>query len=132
GSRTELLVLALGEGLALGAAALLAGVPLGLVVAQALLWTRSSLQFALLPGPPPELLGASPWHGALVAALIVPAILARGVSAARRTIVSAKLERARETQAPLRRRLGIDLLLLLPALYGYQQLRIHGMIAVPA
>jgi putative ABC transport system permease protein len=130
-SRTQVIALALGEGLALGAAALLAGLPLSLLVAQALLWTRSFLRFAPLAGPPVELLPSSPWHGALVVALVVPAILVRGVPAARRTIISSKQEYARDTRSPLWQRLGIDLLLLIPALYGYQQLRLHGMIAVP-
>jgi putative ABC transport system permease protein len=131
GSYSQVIALALGEGLALGVAALLAGTPLSLPIAQALLWTRSFLQFAPLEGPPPILLGASLWHGALVVALAAPVILLRSLSAARRTIVSAKQERARDTRAPLWQRLGIDLLLLIPALYGYQQLRLHGMIAVP-
>jgi putative ABC transport system permease protein len=130
-SRVQVIALALGEGLALGTAALLAGVPLGLLVAQALLWTRSFLRFAPLPGPPAELLPDSLWLGALVVGLMLPAILARGVPAARRTIISAKQERTRDTRTPLWQRMGIDLLLLIPALYGYQQLRVHGMIAVP-
>jgi putative ABC transport system permease protein len=131
GSYALVIALALGEGLALGVAALLAGTPLSLPIAQALLWTRSFLQFAPLEGPPPTLLGASLGHGALVVALAAPAILLRSLSAARRTIVSAKQERARDTRAPLWQRLGVDLLLLIPALYGYQQLRLHGMIAAP-
>jgi putative ABC transport system permease protein len=131
GSYSQVIALALGEGLALGAAALLAGTPLSLPIAQALLWTRSFLQFAPLEGPPPTLLGASLGHGALVVALAAPAILLRSLSAAHRTIISAKQERARDTRAPLWQRLGADLLLLIPALYGYQQLRLHGMIAIP-
>ncbi len=131
GSYSQVIALALGEGLALGAAALLAGTALSLPIAQALLWTRSFLEFARLEGPPPTLLDASLGHGALVVAVAAPIILLRSLSAARRTIVSAKQERARETHAPLWQRLGLDLLLLIPALYGYQQLRLHGMIAVP-
>ena len=130
-SRLQVLALALGEGLGLAAAALVAGVPLGLLVAQAMLWTRSFLAFAPQPGPPATLLDASVWHGALVAALVVPAIVVRGVPAARRTIVSYKQERVRSIRAPLWRRLGLDVLLLIPALYGYQQLRARGMISVP-
>src|SRR5262245_47794906 len=131
GSYSQVIALALGEGLALGAAALLAGTLLSLPIAQALLWTHSFLQFAPLEGPPPTLLSASLRHGALVVALAAPVILLRSLSAAQRTVVSAKQERARDTRAPLWQRLGIDLLLLIPAVYGYQQLRLHGMIAVP-
>jgi putative ABC transport system permease protein len=130
-SYSQIIALALGEGLALGVAALLAGTPLSLPIAQALLWTRSFLQFAPLEGPPPTLLGSSLWHGALVVALAAPVILLRSLSAAHRTIISAKQERARDSRAPLWQRLGADVLLLIPAVYGYQQLRLHGMIAVP-
>ncbi|HET9222126.1 MAG TPA: ABC transporter permease [Roseiflexaceae bacterium] len=130
-SYSQVIALALGEGLAIGVAALLAGTPLSLPIAQALLWTRSFLQFAPLEGPPPTLLTASLGQGALVVALAAPVILLRSLSAAHRTIISAKQERARDTRAPLWQRLGVDLLLLIPALYGYQQLRLHGMIAVP-
>ncbi|HWQ13916.1 MAG TPA: ABC transporter permease [Roseiflexaceae bacterium] len=130
-SRGQVLLLALGEGLLLAAAAVLAGVPLGVGVAQLIIWTQSFLQFAPLPGPRPELLPASWWHGALVAALALPAILLPALGASRRTIVSYKSERARAARRPLWQRLGLDLLLLVPAIYGYQQLRLHGMIGVP-
>jgi putative ABC transport system permease protein len=130
-SRGQVLLLALGEGLALAAAAVLAGVPLGVAVAQLISWTESFLQFAPLPGPQPELLPASWWHGALVAALALPAILIPALGASRRTIISFKSERARSTRRPLWQRMGVDLLLLIPAFYGYQQLRLHGMIGVP-
>jgi putative ABC transport system permease protein len=130
-SRGQVLLLALGEGLALAIAAVLAGVPLGVGVAQLITWTQSFLQFAPLPGPQPELLPASWWHGVLVVTLALPAILLPALAASRRTIISFRSERGRATRRPLWQRLGVDLILLIPALYGYQQLRLHGMIGVP-
>ncbi|MEN9938149.1 MAG: hypothetical protein RLZZ387_4728 [Chloroflexota bacterium] len=130
-SRGQLLLLALGEGVALALAAVLAGVPLGVGVAHLISWTQSFLQFAPLAGPQPELLPASWWHGAVVVVLALPAILLPALASSRRTIISFKSERARSGRRPLWQRLGVDLLLLIPALYGYQQLRLHGMIGVP-
>lgn len=130
-SRGQVLLLAFGEGLMLAAAAVAAGVPLGALVAQLISWTESFLQFARLPGPQPELLPASWWHGAVVVTLALPAIMLPALSASRRTIISFKSERARATRRPLWQRMGLDLLLLIPAFYGYQQLRLHGMIGVP-
>jgi putative ABC transport system permease protein len=130
-SRGQVLLLALGESIILGIAALLAGVPLGVLVAQAIAWTQSFLRFAALPGPPPELLPSSWLHGALAAALVIPAMLLPALSASKRTIVSFKQERARDLRAPLWQRLFLDILFLIPALYGFQQLRTNGMIGVP-
>lgn len=130
-SRSEVLGLALGQGLVLGAAALLVGVPLGLFAAQLIAWTQSFLRWSPQPGPAVRLLAASWWHGLLVVLLAVPAILLPALSASKRTIISYKQERARATHVPLWQRLGIDLLLLIPAIYGYQQLRLHGVIGVP-
>ncbi|MDQ5852890.1 MAG: ABC transporter permease, partial [Chloroflexota bacterium] len=130
-SRPQVLALALGEGLALGAAALLAGVPLSLLAAQLIAWTQSFLHFVPLPGPRVELLTASWLHGALVVACVLPAILIPALKASGRTIISYKQERARSVRAPLWQRLFLDILLLVPALYGYQQLRLHGMLGVP-
>jgi putative ABC transport system permease protein len=130
-SRGQVLWLALGEGLALAAAALLAGVPLGAAVAQLISWTQSFLRFAPLAGPQPELLPSSWWHGAVVVVLALPAIMLPALASSRRTIISFKSERARAGRRPLWQRLGVDILLLLPAAYGYQQLRLHGMIGVP-
>lgn len=130
-SRGQVLLLVFGEALVLSIAALLAGLPLGVLVAQAIAWTQSFLNFAPLPGPTPELLPSSWQHGALAAALVFPAMLMPAFSSSGRTIVSFKQERARELSKPLWQRLFLDVLLLIPALYGYQQLRINGMIGVP-
>jgi putative ABC transport system permease protein len=64
-------------------------------------------------------------------AVAMPAILAPTLAASRRTIVSFKAERARDTRPPFWQRLYLDFLLLIPALYGYRQLQLQGSISVP-
>lgn len=130
-SRWQILLLNLGEALLLGLFAWLAGVPLGAIVAQAIAWTQSFLHFAPLAGPQPELLPASWLHGLGAAMLVVPAALVPSYVTAGQTIISYKQDRARDLQAPLWQRMFLDILLLIPALYGYQQLKLNGMIAVP-
>jgi putative ABC transport system permease protein len=109
----------------------LVGVPLGLFAAQLIAWTESFLRWSPQPGVSIQLLEASWWHGLLVLLLAVPAILLPALRASKRTIISYKQERARATHVPVWQRLGLDLLLLVPAIYGYQQLRLHGVIGVP-
>ena len=130
-SRLEVLAMALGEGFVLGAAAVLAGVPLGVAAAQLILWTESFLRFTVDGGPAARLLPASWRHGVLVVLVALPAILIPALRASRRTIISYKQERARSSHVPLWQRLFLDILLLAPALYGYQQLRNNRMIGVP-
>jgi putative ABC transport system permease protein len=130
-SRWQVLGLALGEVLLLGAAAWAAGLPLGWLLAQMIAWTVSFLRFAPLDAPAPALLPASPWHALATVLLALPAVVIPALSAAGRTIISYKIERARATRPPLWQRLYLDILLLIPAVYGYQQLRLSGMIGVP-
>lgn len=130
-SRWQVAGLALGEVLLLGAAAWAAGLPLGLLLAHMISWTVSFLRFAPLDAPPPTLLPASPWHALATVLLALPAVVLPALSAAGRTIISYKSERARATRPPLWQRLYLDILLLIPAVYGYQQLHLSGMIGVP-
>jgi putative ABC transport system permease protein len=105
----------------LGLVALLAGGPLGWAAATAMARTRSFLQFS------PEaaarvLLDARSWAaglGAVALALLAAVLPAR--RAARHTVVTHG-QRARDRR-PWWQRYGLDLLLLLPALYGYVLLR---------
>lgn len=130
-SRIEVVGLLLGEGLWLSGTALLAGVPLGLAAAQLITWTTSFLRFAPAPGPPVRLLAASWLHGILVLALAIPALLLPALRSSGRTIIAYKQARGRSTGKPFWQRMFLDILLLPPALYGYQQLRLRRGIAVP-
>lgn len=130
-SRRQIMLMNLGEAIILGLLAWFAGVPLGALVAQAIAWTQSFLHFAPLAGPQPELLPASWLHGLIAAMLVIPAALIPSFFTAGQTIISYKQDRARELRAALWQRMFLDIMLLAPALYGYQQLKLNGMIAVP-
>ena len=130
-SRGQILLLALGEGIVIAIAAFVAGLPLGVALAQLIAWTISFLRFVPIGGPQPELLPSSWQHGLYVLALALPAILLPAARAAGSTIISFKSERARGGGRPLWQRLYLDVLLCIPAFYGYQQLRVNGMIGVP-
>ncbi len=127
----QIVSLVMAEAALLGGAALLVGLPLGLGIAQLMFWTQSFLQFVPAPGPPIDLLERSWLHGAVVVALMLPATVLPAVGAARRTIISFKQNRARSRGASLLILVLSDIILLLPALYGYQQLSLQGMISVP-
>jgi putative ABC transport system permease protein len=62
-------------------------------------------------------------------ALLLVASLLPAFTAARYTIVSFKSERARATRKPFWQRTYLDLLLLVPVIYGYTQLSQRGTIA---
>lgn len=130
-TRAQVIGLALGEGVALAAAALAAGLPLGLAVAQLLVWTQGFLRFSAEAGPPVRLLEGSWRHGALALLLALPAILLPGLRASGVTIIGFKQERSRGARKPLWKRLYLDVLLLAAALYGLVQLRRNGLVGVP-
>lgn len=130
-SSVQVLGLAFGEALLLCGASLVAGLALGLGIAHVMLWTQSFLSFAPQPTPPVDLPSASLRYGVFMAVLVLPAILLPALWASRRTIISFKQERARAQRAPLLRQVLSDIALLLPALYGLQQLRLQGLLSVP-
>jgi putative ABC transport system permease protein len=129
-SRLQVLGIYLLEALALGSLAVLLGPPLGAQAARLMTWTASFLNFTPRPGLPIEITPqvwerASQVAGLMLLASIVPAMIAT-----RYTIVSFKQERARSTRAPLWQRLFLDVLLLVPVWYGYQQLKERGTISL--
>jgi len=130
-SRGQVLRLAIGEALVVGGAAWVVGVPLGLAIAVAMTWTQSFLSFAVLPGPMPTLLPQSWLHGAATALMVIPAMLAPASAAARRTILAFRQERGRAGTAAWWQRAWLDVWLVIPAAYGYLQLRQHGTIGIP-
>jgi len=130
-SRLQMVFLSIGDAIFLGVAAVIVGVPLGLVIAQVMAWTRSFLDFDRLPDVPVQMLGESWYHGALVAAWVIPALMFPAMGASRWTIVSYKQERARAEKPPFWKRAYLDILLLIPALYGTYLLRSQGLIGVP-
>lgn len=129
-SRAEVLGIYLLEGLLLGIVALLAGTLLGPYTATLMGWTRSFLSFVprndVTVSISRDVIRVGMWVIALmIAASVLPAL---GSSA--HTIISYKQNRARTLGRPIWQRLYIDLLLLVPAWYGYYQLKVRGTISI--
>lgn len=133
-----ILGLYLAQSLVIGLAALLVGIPLGYGLASVMAGTLTFLQF----GPPQpvefSLLNADgqfaglpqSFRFALIAAGVsLLGVIAPATSAARSNVVSQYADRGRNTRRPLWQRIYLDVLLLIPALYGYYQLRGQGSIA---
>lgn len=130
-TRAQLLGMSIIEGGVIALAALLSGVPLALLTATAIGLTQSFLRFGTLNVPPPTLLPQSWLHGIIVACLAIPAMLIPAIRLTRATIVTLRQSQARQQQQPFIERYFIDVLLLVPAWYGYNQLAVGGSIQVP-
>ncbi len=119
-SRTQVAWILLLQGILLGAAALVMGVAMGVLITHAIGRAYSFMNFSgtdqLRVGLTVSVLG----YGILGIALILLAlILLPTLGAASSTIVTYKQERARMLQAPWWQRFGLDALLLLPAIAGF-------------
>ena len=130
-SRIDLLGMSLLEGVLIALAGLAAGLPLALVFARIIGVTQSFLRFGTLNVPPPTLLPASALHGAIIAAFAIPAILIPAIGLTRNTIVTLRQGQARQRNKPWVERFFVDVLLLIPAWYGYQQLAVGKSLSVP-
>lgn len=116
------------EWLILGGLALLAGPPLGVLFATIMGRTQSFLQ--LSPDLPPlrlTLTADNIAYGVLAVAIAVIAALVPAAVATRRTLVDEQQQAARAIRAPFWQRFYLDILLLIPALYGLYQLRRGGL-----
>ncbi|MFN5060374.1 MAG: ABC transporter permease [Chloroflexota bacterium] len=130
-TRLQLLGMSVVEGGMIALFALLAGIPLSLLVARAIGLTQSFLRFGELNIPEPQLLNQSWLHGGLIAAFAIPAITFPALRLTQNTIVTLRQSQARQNLPPWIERYFIDVLLFIPAWYGYQQLSVGGSIAVP-
>ncbi|MFO7167807.1 MAG: FtsX-like permease family protein [Chloroflexota bacterium] len=128
-SRAQVLGVYLLEWLLLGALALALGVLLGQLAAFLMTWTRSFLDLEVREQLPIEMTPAAWQRAWQMLALLLVASLLPAFAAARYTIVSFKAERARATRKPFWQRAYLDLLLLVPVVYGYMQLSQRGTIA---
>jgi putative ABC transport system permease protein len=111
------------QGVILGAVALAGGVLLGEWITHAIGRARSFLDFSATGGlrvdVTPQVLG----YGLLcIAVILLVQVLLPTLSAAANTIVTYKQERARTLGTPWWQRFYLDVLLLLPAGYGFWQL----------
>lgn len=130
-TRLQLLGMSVVEGGMIALFALFAGIPLSLLVARAIGLTQSFLRFGELNIPEPQLLTQSWLHGGLIAAFAIPAVVFPALKLTRNSIVTLRQSQARQNLPPWIERYFIDLLLFIPAWYGYQQLSVGGSIAVP-
>jgi len=128
-SRSGILGIFLLESLGLGILALVLGLGLGQYTALAMGWTRSFLDFIPRYDFPVELSPESIRAGTWVMVLTLIASVVPAVGAAGHTIISYKRERARSLGAPFWQKIYLDILLLIPAWYGYQQLKQRGTIS---
>jgi putative ABC transport system permease protein len=132
-TRLQVLLVYFLEGLIIGGIGLAAGLALGHSLAQMMARSRTFLDPALLTG-----LGTEPLtivfsatalrFGLLAVGLAILALLGPALIASGHTIVTFKWERARALLRPLWQRYYLDLLLLIPPLYGWYLLRQQGTI----
>lgn len=126
GTPAQVVGFAVLEGVILGAAALLLGAALALLLTQVMGRSRSFLDFS----GPAELrvaLTPSAWRAALFAVgLAIVAQVLPTLTAAQDTIITYKQEQARAMRRPWWQRIWLDVLLLLVASYGLYTLRQQG------
>ncbi len=135
-TRGQVVLVHLLEGLLVGSVGLAGGLVLGRWLAQLMGQTRTFLDPALLGGLPtyPTLTvvfsPAALWYGLLGVGLALLALLIPALISSRHTIVTFKWERARALVRPLWQRYFLDLLLLVPPLYGWYLLSQQGTITL--
>lgn len=118
------------QGLILGVAAMAIGTPLGILLAHMIGWARSFMNFSapakLRVSLTPQIIiyGLAAIIIVLLIQVVVPTL-----TAARKTIVTYKQERARSVQAPGWQRAFLDFILLIPTGYGIFLLERQGSLA---
>ncbi len=128
-SHIQVLLIYLLESTLLGIVALGIGLVLGQVAALFMTWTRSFLDLTPRENLPIGLTTEAWQRGVQMLWIVLLASLIPAFGAARYTIISYKNERARAMRRPFWQRAFLDVLLLVPVYYGYQQLKERGTIA---
>lgn len=142
-SVVQVITLSLVEGALLGASAFALAIPLGREIAALIAHTRTFLEFTSGSRTRINISLTALRVGLAAVGVAIVALLLPTLGAARHTIVTYKLERARALRPPWWRRAWLDVLLLIPAVYGAYLLRRQGglggdpfgnplLIAVPA
>jgi putative ABC transport system permease protein len=120
----QILAIATVEWLLLGALALVLGISPGLALARVVGATSSFLRLdPTLPPVAVTLTADAVGAALLVVGLALLAVLLPTASAARRTLADAQRSRSRASRPPFWQRAWLDVLLLIPALYGLWLLR---------
>ncbi|MHB0875283.1 MAG: ABC transporter permease [Anaerolineae bacterium] len=126
----QILLLYLFEGLLVGVLALVLGAFLGQAIAMVMGNTKSFLLWVRRTPLPVQLSTTTIRYGLGAVALAVLASLLPALSAAGYTIVTYKQEMARSLRRPAWQRYFLDLILLVPPVYGYYVLRQRGSLSV--
>ena len=119
------------EAALLGGVALIIGSSAGEAIAQMIGQTRSFLDFSAETNLRVDITMPAVRFGILAVGLTLVAQVMPTFGAARHTIVTYKLERARTLRPPWWQRAWLDILLLVPAAYGAYLLREQGSIVLP-
>jgi len=119
------------EAAVLAGISLVAGFPVGERIAHLIGQTRSFLDFSLPASLRVAPTPATLYLGLAVAGLTLMAQLLPTFGAARHTMITYKQEQARLLRPPWWQRIWLDVLLLIPTLYGAYILRAQGRLAMP-
>ena len=130
-SVVQVVAISLIEALVLALLALAIGTFAGQGLAQLVGQARSFLTFVGGDSLAVNVTSTSLRFGIAIALLAVIITIVPVMGAARHTIISYKLERARALRPPLWQRMFLDILLLIPSAYGTYLLNQQGTIAVP-
>jgi putative ABC transport system permease protein len=136
-TRRQILNLYLLEGLLFGSLGLAGGLLLGRQLAQLMSRTRTFLDPGVLTGQAggPLTIVYTPTsigYALVGVALTLVALLLPALAASRHSIVTLRWEQARSLLPPLWQRYFLDLLLLVPPLYGWYQLSQQGSLSLGA
>jgi putative ABC transport system permease protein len=127
---SQILGIVLLESVILGLVALVISAPIALVVARLIGQTRSFLDFSAASNIRVGLTTFSVQAGLVTIGLALVARVVPALGAARHTIISYKLERARMLRPPWWQRAWLDVLLFIPAAYGIYLLREQGSLVM--
>ena len=114
------------EGLVLSGLSLAAAIPLGMVLAYAIGQTRTFLDFSLASNLRVGVSWTTVQIGLAAIGLTLAAQVLPTFGAAQHTLITYKQERARSMRPPWWQRAWLDVLILIPALYGMYVLRQQG------
>jgi putative ABC transport system permease protein len=128
---TQVIGIAILEGLLLGVAGLVAGLFAGTAIAQLIGRAASFLDFSLASNLRVAITTQTIYFGLAAIGLALLAQVLPTVGASRHTIVTYKQERARALRAPWWQRAWMDLFLLIPVAYGVYLLNQQGSIVLP-
>jgi putative ABC transport system permease protein len=128
---TQIVLIAILEALILAGLALAIGAPVSAYVAQMIGATKSFLNFTLESDLRIKITSTALQFGMIALGVTLVAQILPSLGASRHTIVSYKQELARTIRPPWWQRAWLDVLLMIPAIYGVYLLQQQGSILMP-